>query len=285
MRNLIFGLVLTMIAACSSRPTDDELNAMGPHAGHEAIDRMNNEHAGDTTTASPPQGDIATIKQAATYSFFTPFTAPASVLVVVGEYPYTHDQWVVFWRSTDFYCEWHQVGDANGLWGPVTVMASHETWADMEAPGWGQVKNVYCANLGTSYNLTMPKQVSNSNRIEFQGTGTGDYFNCSGDAGVSCYGFSGNDIFDAWSSNTTMYGGPGDDKMRFHTVWGSKTWMLGQDGSDCLQSDTTPPAWVNTLEQYDCDWAGMGGDASNTDRSTGILGTHCNTRVAVGSCN
>jgi hypothetical protein len=188
-----------------------------------------------TASCGYAEEPVETIEQPLTRGFISPYSAPAGVLVVVGQV--SGNPWLVFWRSTDAHCTWFQLGTNGWMTSSIDIEMGSAAFSEMHALALGQTKAVFCSNFGQSWTLSSPEQGYMS--ISFRGTPGADFMNCSGRPGgpVACLGNDGNDIIEATQNfDLVLSGGAGNDKVRVTNVPGgpSVPRLSGNGGDDCL---------------------------------------------------
>jgi hypothetical protein len=218
-------------------------------------------------------------------SYATPYGGSYN-RIGIGRISASNYSLIIYQRVSDNNCTLQAL--ATPLWDDVTVDARLANGTEIQALGSGQYMTFYCANLGGSFTLDRTLQQAGHTLTVYGANYAADYMNCSSDGSgkVACFAGGGNDVMDTfWGGNVELWGGDGDDKIRPQGGNTALTKVFGGNGNDCLQ-------WtgMGTLGAYDC-VAKPGtctdpiGHPENCDRSTYILGSHCEWLVPFGSCN
>jgi hypothetical protein len=204
----------------------------------------------------------------------TRFTSPyvgSGVTAIAGRLTIDGNSWLVFWRTTDAHCTWHRLGTP-ALTNGVGIEVDSAAFAEVQILAPFQRKGVFCSNLNQTFTFDRPV-LQGLFTVSASGSPGADYFNCTGSGRTVCVGNAGNDILESFDDDTELFGGDGDDKLRFWSQTSSKSTLFGEAGTDCLQLFSAPTA----LGAYDC--------GPGLDRSTHQLGVGCELQAPLGSCN
>jgi hypothetical protein len=221
----------------------------------------------------PEDDEVAVARSALAVEYRSPFGA-APVDVVVGMVPTSAipplpAPVLLFRRRSDSACRTYLLSSFSQLTiTPNIFLSDGPDWARIPAPG-SPVTIACTSGAAPTTTFSAPVQLG-ANYIMINGLGGNDFLSCSGPAGNLnvCNGGPGNDFVEATTPTVGITGGPGNDQL-VATSGGPGLLMYGEGGDDCLEvGPGTPPAGA-----YDC-------GAGSFDRSTGPLGTGCESQTA-----
>jgi hypothetical protein len=231
------------------------------------------------------QDAVVTIKQAATYVTSPSGLGNGVVTIGVGSIN-GNSNTVIFWSN--YQCS--VVPLVTPLSDELVIDASSTLGTETQVLASGQSKGFQCNNLGRSYVMSYPI-AQNGWRVTVYGSAYGgDYMNCSGGGSgpVTCFGQGGNDLMESWQPKVWLFGGKGDDKIRFNGTPNVNTKIYGDEGIDCLQAQIT----ASSIGAEDCGphpspnpCIDPVAHPETCDRSTGVMETNCQWTLPYGACN
>lgn len=223
-------------------------------------------------TSPDPVEEIPTALGAITYS--SPWGNATPVNAYVGINNGTH--YVAFRNPATGQCVFNVAGGALGLARNTTVNLTAAADSLEIAAGGGPDVVAWCYSWFPTgyawipYHLIRPGHPPGYGDLTVRAGAGDDFIQCNGE--TTCYGDDGNDYLETdvrWEfrgqDRTSMYGGPGNDRLRILSVdqpgvgASSSTVVLdGGGGQDCLEAPGPPADHAQLDCGPDLDWTATG---------------------------